>query len=45
MKTVPYTLETYDRHGSRSGGKPIFKPSPWGLLPPVFSAPSYIFVA
>ena len=28
-----------------SGGKPIFKPSPWGLLPPVFSAPSYIFVA
>ena len=31
--------------GPRSGGKPIFKPSPWGLLPPVFSAPSCIFVA
>ena len=29
--------------GPHSGGKAIFKPSPWGLLPPVFSAPSCIF--
>ena len=43
--TVPYTLESYDRRRPRSGGKAIFKPSPWGPLPPVFSAPSCIFVA